>query len=195
MRATTRFWLCFIAVLGFTACGGDDSAGGDGGIDGGGDGSADSDSDADTDQACSPEIFDTGTNAYWLQCLAGQCLVDDACTWEGGEAVGLTYDEAAAACPSGYRLPTIAEIMGLLGTCDIDLALDDFGFCDTCPVSVACSAIYPGVDELDMLSLEILHWSSTEATTGRVWSANFLSGLIETKLKEMNATAVCVRSE
>ena len=199
MRATTRLWLCFFAVLGFAACGGGDPEGGDGGIDGGTDGGTDTD--ADTDQACSPEIFDTGTNAYWLQCLAGQCLVDDACEWEGdGGTDALTYDEAAAACPDGYGLPTIDQMMGLLGGCDdIDLLAPEpgTGFCQTCPLSTACNAIYPGVDALDWLSPEILHWSSTGVTDNdsRVWSANFQTGLIEAKGTAMSATAVCVRSE
>jgi hypothetical protein len=197
MRATTRFWLCFLVALGFAACGGDDPAGGDAGTDGGGDGSADSDSDADTDPACSPEILDDGTGVYWLQCLAGQCWDGAACVWEG-EADSLTYDEAATACPSDYRLPTIEEIMGLLGNCTIDLALDEGGTCDTCPLSAACDAIYPDIDAYDWLAPEIVHWSGTtlETSDARAWRINFQSGLIESKLKETpGGTAVCVRTE
>jgi hypothetical protein len=200
MRGTIRFWLCLIAVLGLTACSGDDPAGGDAGTDSGADGSADTDTDgdADTDPACSPDS-DDGTGVYWLQCLAGQCLVEDACVWEdGGAAVPLTYDEAVAACPSGYRLPTVPEFMGLLGTCDFDPELTDSGSCATCAESVACSAVYPGIETYDWLAPEILHWSSTPVTgnDSKMWRANFFSGLVDTALKEMaGGTAVCVRTE
>jgi hypothetical protein len=200
MRATMRFWLCFFAALCLAACGGGDP-GGDG--DGGTDTDTDTDTDADADggadggsESCSPEILDEGTGLYWLQCMAGQCLIDDACAWEGGEVLSLNYDEAAAACPSGYRLPTIAEIMGLLGNCDdIDLGVNETGFCDACPVSAACNAVYPGVDALGSYTYEILHWSSTALNDSTVWWSNFKTGLVEAKSKEMNGTAVCVRSE
>jgi hypothetical protein len=202
MRATMiTFWLCLVAVLGLTACGGDDPAGGDAGTDSGADGSTDTDadSDADSDQPCSPEI-DDGTGVYWLQCLAGQCLVDEVCAWEGGETMSFTYDEAVAACPSGYRLPTIQEIMGLLGNCEeIDIAASapEPGSCDTCPASTVCNGIYPGIDAYDWLAPEIVHWSSTGVTDNdsSVWSANFQSGLIEVKNKALGATAACVRTE
>jgi hypothetical protein len=198
MRATKRLWICLSAALGLAACGTADPGGGDGGAD------TDTDTDTDADAGSdggdgdceNPEIHDDGTGLYWLQCLAGQCLVDGACAWEGGEAVGLSYDEAAAACPGGYRLPTIDEIMGLLGNCDtIDTGVDGTGFCDPCPTSAACNAVYPGVDALGSYSYEIIHWSSTELNSSTVWWSNFKTGLIEAKIKDMNGTAVCVRGE
>ena len=140
--------------------------------------------------------IDEGTGIYWLQCLAGQCLVDDACAWEGGEAVTFEYDEAVAACPGGTRLPTIEELMGLLGDCDeIDFGTNMTGFCNTCAGSPACDAIYPGTEELELTSTEAVHWSSTALNDSKMWRINFLSGLVDATLKEMSGTAVCVRSE
>jgi len=197
MRERTSFWVCIFGALCLAACGGGDPSGGDGGTDTDTDADADGGSDGGDGDCENPEMFD-GTGLYWLQCLAGQCLVDDECAWEGGEVVGLSYDEAAALCPAGYRLPTIQEIMGLLGNCeDIDLGLNETGFCDTCPVSTACNAIYPGMDAADPYSYEILHWSSTPMTgsDSRVWWANFKTGLIEAKLMDTNGAAVCVRGE
>jgi len=197
MLKTTRLWLILLAALCLAACGGDPDATGDSGTDAGDDdGGADTDSDSDADCE-NPGIFDEGTGLIWLRCLAGQCLVEDVCTWEGGDAVGLTHDEAAAACPDDARLPTMEEIMGLLGGCEdgIDLAVDTPYHCAACQDSAACDAVYPGVDELGPFSYEILHWSSTELNDSRMWWINFQSGLLEAKLAEMSATAVCVLSE
>lgn len=198
MRTTTRLLTCFCAVFWVSACGDADPVDGDGGTD------ADTDTDTDADAGedggesdCeNPEHFNEGTGIYWLQCLAGQCLVDDACVWEGGEAVSFDYAEAAAACPSGTRLPTMDELMGLLGTCDaIDFGTNMTGFCSTCSGSTAYDAIYPGTEELDLMSPEAVHWSSTALNDSKMWRANFLTGLVDATLKEMNATGVCVRSE
>ncbi len=195
MRVTTKLGLCFVTALGLAACGSGDPTSGDGGTDT--DSDADGGPDGGGDDDCpNPETLDEGTGLYWLQCLAGQCLVDDACAWEGGEVVALDFDEASVACPDGYRLPTIEEIMGLLGNCEeIDLVVNEPGFCDGCSASAACDAIYPGMDAVDPYSYDVLHWSSTAMNDSRVWWANFQSGLIEARLKDTNGAAVCVRSE
>jgi hypothetical protein len=199
MRATTVFSLFLLVAVGVAACGGDDPAGGDAGTDGGADGSsdADGDSDADTDEACAPEVFDDGTNLYWLQCLAGQCWDGAACAWEDGvDPVSLTFAEASEACPSGYRLPAIDELMGLMDDCTIDLSVDEPGTCTPCQDSDTCNAIFPGIGDLPITSIEIIHWSSTDLETSdaRAWWMNFQSGVVESRLKEMpGGTAVCVR--
>jgi hypothetical protein len=199
MRASTIFWLFLTVALATAACGGGDPGGGDGGTDTDTDADADGGDDGGGSGDCeNPESFDEGTGIYWLACLGGQCWDGSACVWEGGAATPLTYAEAAVACPGGYRLPTIEEILGLLGNCMIDLAVNEPGACDACPASAACDAIYPGLDAYSYLAPEISHWSSTElaTTTARVWWVNFQSGAVESKLKEMpGGTAVCVRSE
>jgi len=193
-------WLAFALALHCWACGdsGDDGAG-DGGADTDADAGGDGDAGEDTggDSECpNPGVHDGadgGTDLDWLTCHATQCVVDGSCTWPNGEAEGMSYDEALVACPSGSRLAAIGELMGLLGNCDeIDLTTNDTGSCDACPASVACNAIYPGVDALGDYVYDILIWSADEMNDAKAWSVNLKTGDISAKTKESNLTALCV---
>jgi hypothetical protein len=199
MKNALGCWVGIFAALMLGACG---STGDDGDDAGGADGDTDSDSDADADAGAdgggdpdcpNPEVADDGTGLDWLTCRAGQCYLDGACAWTGGEVVATGWDAAVAACPSGSRLAEAGELMGLLGNCtEIDLTVNVSGTCDACPASAPCNAIYPGVDALDDFSYEVVVWTATELSDTKAWSVNLKTGDVATQSKEVSMTAICV---
>ena len=193
MRQTSIFLACIWISIG---CGEDTGA-------------SDADSDSETEQEETdagedagdsddinlPEYEQEGADLFWLYCLAGQTY-EDGCS---GEALVLTWEQALDACSDGYRLPTLDELMAFLGECQrgFDESVGETATCLPCPSSQHCGEAYPGTENLDDMSYEIHHWSSTEWSTveSNAWRANFKTGEIDAHAKTKEATAVCVRSE
>lgn len=193
------FWIVAAALI--AGCGpSDDDAAADGGTDGDADTDSESDPDAggDTEDDCpNPTIHDEaadgGPGLDWLTCRAGQCFLDGACAWTGGEVLAVGWEAAMAACPGGSRLAAADELMALLGGCtEIDLAVNTPGTCDACPASASCDAIYPGVDALDDFSYEVVVWTASELSDTKAWSVNLKTGAVSTQSKDVVMTALCV---
>ncbi len=81
-------------------------------------------------------VAQPGTTLSWLRCLAGQRWTGSRCE---GAATLLSPGAAAGACPAGYRLPTQAELLGLLDGCR-----PGGGPCRPCGKSAACSTLLGG---------------------------------------------------
>lgn len=190
-------------VLGATAtalaaCGDDSESSSDGGTDTDTDTDSDSDSDADTeDPNCpNPGIEQEGAGLIWQQCLAGQCFEEnpesgvEECM---GDALELEWAEAQDSCYNGWRLPTRDELMALLGNCDdIDTDNDEVS-CDSCPDSSVCDSMFPGIEDLPIVSRLHLHWSSDEIDETNAWFARFQVGVVKKDSKAKKYTLHCVR--
>ena len=198
MRTAIGTLMGIAAALALWGCGSGDDVTVDGGGDTDADADAGQDGGADTgdDDCPNPAILDDadgGTGLDWLGCRAGQCMVDGACAWPGGEVVGIGWDAAVAACPGGSRLADAEEVMGLLGNCTaLDLTSNDTATCDACFASDSCGAIYPGVDALGDYSYEVMVWTATEASGTKAWSVNLKTGIVSNQPKDANMTALCV---
>jgi hypothetical protein len=86
------------------------------------------------------EVRQPGRNLYWLRCPVGQKWSGSRCE---GVPVRVFRENAMSGCPEGYRLPTLAELFGLLGGCDV--AIDDnnkAGKCNPCAASPFCASTF-----------------------------------------------------
>lgn len=117
------------------------------------------------------EVRQSGTRLWWLRCPVEQ-------KWKGGKCTGkarvIARLYALGACPRGYRLPTVAEYLLLLGECDRQAGRVESGNCRSCSRSPACSAMF-GADEG-------WYWSTdafiAHAAAQGGWSASFGYGWI-----------------
>ncbi len=78
------------------------------------------------------EIPQAGTDLVWLRCPLGQTWDEVECR---GTRQGMDLETAEVSCPTGYRLPTCQEFVGLLGGCgsDVDGGVEEF--CNECSES------------------------------------------------------------
>lgn len=104
----------------------------------------------------SGQILDSRTGLVWQQCVAGQHWVDGRCSWQEGE-VKLTWREAIAAQPEGWRLPNKKELETL----------------------VVRNCYRPALDHQAFGEVEVgLLWTSTPTLNGasRAWAIDFNDG-------------------
>jgi hypothetical protein len=116
-----------------------------------------------------------GTDLSWTRCSAGA-------RWDGkgceGEARALAWAEASVACPDGYRLPSRAELLGLLGAAGAPPR--------ACAASAPCAALFPA-DEGAL-------WTS-EGEGGAAWTVRVADGAAALASAGSAARARCVRRE
>jgi len=77
-----------------------------------------------------------GAALSWLRCASGQRWTGKGCE---GAAAALSWAEGPRSCPEGWRLPALAELLGLLDGC----AADGRG-CRPCSKSPACATLFGG---------------------------------------------------
>ncbi len=77
-----------------------------------------------------------GTALSWMRCAAGQRWTGRGCE---GSAAALPWAEGPRSCPEGWRLPALAELLGLLDGC----TADGRG-CRPCGKSPACATLFGG---------------------------------------------------
>jgi hypothetical protein len=196
MRST--LWVLFfvMAIPTLIACADNSDSSSDAGTD------TDTDTDTDTgtsydDPDCpNPGIEQEGAGLLWQTCLAGQCLEEhpesgvEECM---GEADEVEWEQASDACYTGWRLPTRDEMMALLGDCtEIDTD-NDQADCNPCFESTVCDGIFPGVEDLPLISRLHLHWTSTEFDETNAWFARFQEGVVKKDAKNKKYTVHCVR--
>lgn len=80
----------------------------------------------------------------WLRCPAGGRWTGKACV---GTPALVPWAGVASSCPSGWRIPTRAELLSLLDGCSPGLS-DPAARCSSCKQSVACSQILGSGDGL-----------------------------------------------
>jgi hypothetical protein len=119
-----------------------------------------------------------GTALTWLHCPAGQ-------RWSGTRCEGsvrlVPHGAAADACPEGYRLPTRAELLGLLDGC----RPGGGGPCRSCGKSAACASLF-GNDQTST-------WAGA-AQGGRAWVADLGDGLLRQVEVAREQAVRCVQS-
>ncbi len=85
------------------------------------------------------EVRQKGTSLSWLRCPIGQ-------RFHGGKCRGArkTLREMAIGntCPKGYRVPTVEEIILLLGDCDHQAGRVESGTCRSCYRSPVCNEMF-----------------------------------------------------
>lgn len=86
-----------------------------------------------------PEVRQPGSRLVWLRCPLGQ-------RWRNGSCLGepAAFHEMAVegACPRGYRLPSIEEMLLLLGKCDRRAGRLESGLCRICRDSPSCGSMF-----------------------------------------------------
>jgi hypothetical protein len=204
-----RLALC-AAALGIAGCGDDGGTGADAGIDSGADTDVDTDADTDTDSDT-----DTDPDAGPAETCAGGQLdpASDLCWQDPMSEVFFDWQDANAYCDAlelagheDWRLPTLDELMNLLGGCtdetpdggadppDGGVDPSDGGpdepfmyHCNPCAESAACTALFgPDLG---------WYWSSAQDTDLTAWNANFPSGIVSTIGAYFGLGVRCVRSE
>jgi len=147
------------------------------------------DTESDTGEDCGPqEIEHPVTGDNWKRChLGGDWKWDgDECDCVGGTIATMTWDEAAEACPGGWRMPTAEEMLGLLDDCPTWEAIEDAGMgtCTNCPGSDVCSEIFPGDGQM--------YWTGTEHGSSQAYSAWFNVGTISPRSKGTTYYVRCI---
>ena len=196
MRSILLALVFGVSIPTLAACGDDDDSSLDAGSDSDTDTDADTDTDTDDPDCPNPGLEQADAGLVWQQCLAGQCFEEhpesgvEECT---GDALELEWDEIDNSCYTGWRPPTRDELMGLLGNCgDIDTDIDQAD-CDACPDSPVCDGMFPGIEDLPLISRLHLHWSSTEFDDTNAWFARFQEGTVKKDSKTKKYTLHCVR--
>jgi hypothetical protein len=116
-----------------------------------------------------------GTGLSWMHCSAGARWNGKACD---GEPRGLPWNEALASCPSGYRLPTRAEALGLLEA--------DFRGKRSCAASETCAALF-GADPGPF-------WTA-DAAGEAIWTVKPSDGSTAAAAPTATARVRCVQAE
>jgi hypothetical protein len=177
-----------------------DSDGGDADTDSDGDsdGDADTDTDTGTDTGTGTEIPDCGsdeitdgdTGLTWLRCPAGATWEwsGGSCRCTGGLTYTRTWEQAQTSCPDGFRVPTIEEMMGVLGPCEswATIEANGEGDCQACSLASKCQELF-GVDGK-------LYWTATEDAVDSLlaWSAWFNVGLVASQDRTITYYVRCV---
>lgn len=86
-----------------------------------------------------PEVRQRGTDLFWLRCPARQRWLDGRCA---GELAAFSAQEVERACPEGYRVPAIEEMLLLLGDCDRQAGRLEDGLCRSCFNSPSCNRMF-----------------------------------------------------
>ena len=115
------------------------------------------------------KVKQPGKNLYWLRCPLGQTYSGSVCK---GEATDMTWKEALMACPTGFRLPVMEEIVLLLGGCNFDVQQEKYDNCNKCEESKICSSML-GKDGGRYWSSDVYAHSEKFA-----WIAFFSDGIV-----------------
>lgn len=111
-------------------------------------------------------------------------------TWDGWDCTGAMkrfgHAEVDSACPSGYRLPTKKELIGLLVGCDGDVKAGKAGKCKRCSDSELCKSMFNTYTDYS--------WTTDENDTTTVWGVCFDCGTIIPLKKEDRHGIRCVKS-
>jgi hypothetical protein len=122
-----------------------------------------------------------GAGLHWLRCPAGARWTGKGCE---GEPLSLPHDAAAGGCPEGYRLPTRAELAGLLSGCAAAPGPSP-ARCG-CARSAPCAALL-GADEG-------VYWASDPAGDG-AWTLRLADGAAAALPAGATARVRCVQSD
>jgi hypothetical protein len=132
------------------------------------------------------EVLQPGTGLFWMRCPVGQ-------QWDGqkciGEVAEIRFADRKSACPDGYRLPTIFELVELLGKCDeyLNPRMGAMGYCQKCIESQQCARLF-GDDRH-------WYWSSSDHGNGTyAWGAGFGNGSVIIPFDVDTGFARCLRS-
>jgi hypothetical protein len=120
-----------------------------------------------------------GTGLSWTRCSAGARWNGKGCD---GEAQRVAWNVAIASCPDGYRLPTRAEVLGLLGP----PAGAGAGAARGCRASETCATLL-GADEGPL-------WTS-EGEGDAAWTVTVADGSSALAAPGSTARVRCVRTE
>ncbi len=129
------------------------------------------------------EVPQPGTSLTWLRCVGGTKWDGNACA---GARLELNWNQASVHCPAGYRLPTRAEFIELLGGCDPSSTSGEVGHCASCGKSEPCSALF-GDDKG-------WYWTSTVGRPDRAWFASFSDGYVSHFNVANRCNVRCVRA-
>ncbi len=116
-------------------------------------------------------VLDTWTGLEWRRCAEGQLFESGACA---GIGTRLSRVDAAAACPDGWRVPSISELLSIVNPCGQDPSAYSAAYPDTPPASFWSDTVFPDVEE-------------------RTWSVDFIIGWTEPLPDDALARLRCVR--
>ncbi len=101
------------------------------------------------DDACRAPLPDEDvkqpdSNLYWKRCPLAMHWTGWECEYDDYDYFDGEYgdDDGISACPNGYRLPSKAEVMKLLGDCERNVEQGDSGYCNSCAESKACVSMF-----------------------------------------------------
>lgn len=165
-------------------------------IDNGSDGDAGTDSDSDADTNTDADAgSDTDSDTDPLDCDGGRYDESTGLCWQHPRTIDDYAWQAAIDYCDGldfgghtdWVLPTRQDFVDLFGGCD-DNVLDGYnGWCNPCPESETCSALF-GADT-------DWYWSSSSSSiTDNAWYVNFVSGIVNPGPKELLNFVRCVRA-
>jgi hypothetical protein len=145
--------------------------------------------DDDDSSTCDPlaETSHADSSVIWLQCPLGTCWDGATCV---GEAQTAVWNDAIAACPSGFRVPTRDEFGELL-ECE-----ESSTSCDECGLSVPCATMFwPDHEFFCDADSNRAYYTATEVgdDTDRVFTAHLASGDIGFSEKDQLHGVRCVR--
>jgi uncharacterized protein DUF1566 len=147
-------------------------------------------------------IFGCDDEGNPLDCDGGRFDENTGICWQHPKySERLDWDSAIEYCDSlelgghtDWFLPSIRDIMNLLGQCDSGVLAGRTGYCEGCdlwnwPVSATCSALFGPEDKF--------FWSSSTAEddSTSAWNAHFLNGFIKEGEKKNSTFVRCVRIE
>ncbi len=133
------------------------------------------------------DVSQPGTGLAWLRCPVGTLWNGSSCAG-GGMAVRVTWDEAAKACPSGYRVPTRKELTDLLGACDRLVDRGEPGRCAPCDESAVCASMFTITQRRGQ------YWSADAFDGSAAFWVSFKSGDVQRSAKNNQMSVLCVRT-
>lgn len=147
------------------------------------------DTDTSTGEDCGPQEIDHPvTGDSWKRChLGGDWKWDGSeCDCVGGTIATFSWDDGAEACPAGWRMPTVQEMLSLLDDCPSFESIEDAGMgsCANCPSSDICSEIFPGDGQM--------YWTATEVGSSQAYSVWFNVGTVSPRSKATTYYVRCI---
>lgn len=229
LAAASSWLVCFVVCL-FSSCDGtgNDDGGGDADADSDSDGDSDADTDSDTDSDGDGDTdTDTGTDTetgtepwscegedVWEDPVTGLCWMREDAWCLAEEKFCVSWPTAQSLCTnlewggySGWRLPKIDELVGLIRGCPSSLCqVNDpdclSGYCNDTPECAGCDVfVGPGVDGCywpSELGPCVMYWSQSELAEYEhiAWYMIPVDATVGTKNKYSNCSYTrCVRGE